>query len=741
MAFAEQHGYQVPRERVFEDEGFSGAYLERPGLERVRDLATEGQLEAVLVHSPDRLSRKYAYQVLLIEELARQGVDTVFVKAPQTDSPEDQLVLQFQGMIAEYERAQILERSRRGKRHRARQGDVSVLSGAPYGYHYVRKSDEAAAYYEIIEAEAAVVRRVYAAYTVEGLSIGAITRRLNEQDVATRSGTARWERSTVWGMLRNPAYKGAACFGKTRIAPRQRVTRPLRLRGGFAQADSAGHERPREDWIEVAVPAIVSEATFDLAQQRLQKNKRFAPRRTIEPSVVQGLVHCHKCGYAMYRTSTRTSARKIYYYRCLGSDAWRHLNGALCDNRPVRQELLDEVVWQAVVHLLGHPELIESEIERRLAAAREANPNKRREEALRREMTRTQKSMERLVTAYQETLLSLEELRARLPELRRREQAAQAELQSIVDQTNNRAAYLRLTETLSTFLDRLRGAAKTLDITEQQRIVRLIVNEVLVSDDTIMIRHSIPIPPGPSDDNTLPPTSGAGQPTAKEGCLLRSGRDGRALRNAPLGALRRIAPFTSAAIVGFFDTDHQPLLDQAQQVPVTDSAGHAAHQLGMGNGVKVARQVGVHHVGVAGIKQMVNVTYRVVCGAPRSVGILFRLQVGFEDRRQYDDGCRLRYPGPNRRYAQRSLFAARFVDPDATYRRRPVGLALECLGEFAQPTVLAVRFDVREALTVHACRTALGAGQSVRMGQNILSVHLVVQRVEPKVGFFLRFRL
>jgi site-specific DNA recombinase len=298
----------------------------------------------------------------------------------------------------------------------------------------------------------------------------------------------------------------------------------LRLRGGFAQRNSANHERPREEWIEIPVPAIVDEATFDLAQERLQQNKLFAPRRTVEPSIVQGLVHCSKCGYAMYRTSTRSSARKIYYYRCLGSDAWRHLNGAVCANRPVRQDLLDELVWNEVIKLLEHPELIEVEIERRLAAARETNPNKRREETLRRELTRARKSMERLVTAYQETLLSLEELRARLPELRRREQASQAELQSIIDQTNHRAAYLRLTETLSTFLSRLRGSAQTLDIAERQRIVRLLLKEVLVGDDTIVIRHSIPIPVAPSG-NDAPPASGRPPAAGNESYLLPSRSD------------------------------------------------------------------------------------------------------------------------------------------------------------------------------------------------------------------------
>jgi site-specific DNA recombinase len=237
--------FEVPKAWIIEDEGYSGATLERPGLERVRDLAAEGQIQAVLVYSPDRLSRKYAYQILLIEELARHGVETRFLNAPQSATAEDQLLVQFQGMIAEYERAQILERSRRGKRHRARAGEISVLSGAPYGYRYIRKSDDAPASYAVIDAEARVVRQVYEHYTA-GWSIGAITRWLNEHGVATRKPGTRWERSMVWAMLRNPAYRGTACFGKTRVATRQRVTRPLRLRGGIATRDSATRRVDRD---------------------------------------------------------------------------------------------------------------------------------------------------------------------------------------------------------------------------------------------------------------------------------------------------------------------------------------------------------------------------------------------------------------------------------------------------------------------------------------------------------------
>ena len=154
---------------------------------------------------------------------------------------------------------------------------------------------------------------------------------------------AHWGRSTVRQMLRNPAYCGMACFGKTRIvrgvARQKRVTRTLRMGGAVVRRDSAPCERPREDWIEIPVPAILDEATFARAQELLHENKVHARRRTIEPSLVQGLVSCRKCGYAFSRISTRSSARRIQYYCCIGSDRWRHLAGPRCDTRPVRRIL------------------------------------------------------------------------------------------------------------------------------------------------------------------------------------------------------------------------------------------------------------------------------------------------------------------------------------------------------------------------------------------------------------------
>jgi site-specific DNA recombinase len=508
VEYAKTHGYAVPCQWQFQDEGYSGATLLRPGLEAVRDLAAAGQIAAVLVYSPDRLSRKYAYQVLLAEEFSRGGVELVFLQAPSAATAEDQLLVQFQGMIAEYERAQIAERSRRGKRHRAQQGSINVLCGAPYGYRYVKKSDVTAAYYQVVEAEAVVVRMIFDWYTRTGLSIGAITRELNQRQIPTRSGNGRWERSTVWGILRNPAYFGRACFGKTERRERQRITRRVRQRGCPPPRQSASQDRPRQEWIEIPVPALISEETFALAQEQLQKNRQFASRRSIRPTLLQSLLVCQQCGYALYGAcGGRKPHGILYYYRCIGSDSWRHLNGPVCHNRPVRQDYLDELIWREVLRLVQDPTLIQSEIERRMQEAKKADPLRQREQYLDREQARLQSKVARLVTAYQEELITLEQLRERMPELRQQEQAARSELQSLRMAVQDQSRYLRVVDSLSDFRARLQNNADRLDLVGRRKIIRLLVKEIFVGTDTITIRHSIPLAnskPQPTDPSPLP---------------------------------------------------------------------------------------------------------------------------------------------------------------------------------------------------------------------------------------------
>jgi site-specific DNA recombinase len=573
---AGERGLLVADELVFCDEGFSGATLIRPALERLRDRAAEGAFEVLLCHTPDRLARRYAYQVLLLEELARGGVEVIFAHGGErAGTPEDELLRQFQGMIAEYERAQIRERTRRGKLHRARTGHQAVMAGAPYGYRFVRKTEITDGYWEIIDHEAQVVREIFRRYTDEDCSIAELARWLTEQEIPTRKGKRVWDRSTVWGMLRNPAYCGQAAYGKTKVADRHgKPTRTTRARGERHGRRQVRVDEPVEQWLFIAVPSLVSDETFALAQERLARNARFAKRNTRQPGPLQGLVVCRECGYACYRTSTRTTKQKIVYYRCIGQDNWRHVGGRICNSRPIRADELEPLVWNEVRRLLEDPTLVRAEIDRRLAALRTEHPVVRRREALERDLTRATAALERLIEAYQEQLISLDELRARTPTLRKRQSTLRAQLDALDAELHDTETYLKLADTVEGFLGRLTDGLNHLDVTDQQRILRLVVREVLIGgdDDTITIRHSIPTPTAGPDLTS---------------CPLRGSSHRRTLRYA------------------LIDADHDPVRqhdlglqhpsDQHKQRPIADARGESGEQPLVIDAIKESLQIDVDH--------------------------------------------------------------------------------------------------------------------------------------------------
>ncbi len=227
-------GYAVDPQYRFIDDGVSGTTLVRPALERLRDLAAVGAIDRLYVMAPDRLARRHGHQMLLLEELQARGVAVVFANRPLGTTPEDQLLVQVQGVIAEYEHAKILERTRRGRRHAARCGRVSALSKAPYGYRYIDKhTGGGEARFEVIEEEAKVVRQIFTWVGRDGCSLREVARRLQQQGLRTRTGRCRWDSGTIGAMVRNSTYKGHAFFGKRRSgAPRPRLRAPPGPTGG-----------------------------------------------------------------------------------------------------------------------------------------------------------------------------------------------------------------------------------------------------------------------------------------------------------------------------------------------------------------------------------------------------------------------------------------------------------------------------------------------------------------------------
>src|SRR5215212_3164312 len=484
-------GLALPPEVQFVDEGYSGATLVRPGLERLRDLAAVGGVDRLYVHTPDRLARKYAYQVLLLEEFQRAGVEVIFLNRAGGETPEDALLLQVQGMVAEYERAKILERSRRGKRHAAHAGVVSVLSAAPYGYRYIGKAEGGGvARYEIVLEEARVVRQVFAWVGQERVTIGEVCRRLTRAGEQTRTGKTVWDRTTVWGMLKNPAYQGMAAFGKTRVgplAPRLRAQRGRSLQPRRAVSTT---DVPAEEWISVAVPPLVEAALFAAVQEQLQENQRHARQRQRGARyLLQGLVTCAACGYGFYGKAVSTRAakgqtREYAYYRCIGTDAYRFGGERVCANTQVRTDLLDAAVWAEVRGLLEQPQRVADEYRRRL---QEPPPRSADRAATEAQLHKLRQGLARLIDSYAEGLIEKGEFEPRIGRLRQRITALEAQARELADEAALEGELRLIVGQLEDFAVQVQGTLATTDWLTRRDLIRTLVKRVEVDRDQVRV--------------------------------------------------------------------------------------------------------------------------------------------------------------------------------------------------------------------------------------------------------------
>lgn len=502
---AEQDGFLLSEELVFVDDGYSGASLIRPGLERLRDVVALDGLERLYVHSPDRLARKYAYQVLLLDEFQRTGVEVIFLNRQVRQTPEDELLLQVQGIVAEYERAKILERSRRGKRHAAQTGQVAVLSGAPYGYRYVRKDEGGGqARYEIVAEEARVVRQVFRWVGLERVSIGEVCRRLQQAGVHTRTGKTAWDRSVVWSMLRNPAYKGQAAFGKTRTGPprpRLRAPRghPLQPRRPVSTIPV-----PKEEWLHIPVPAIVDDAVFDAAQVQLQENRRRARQRKRGARyLLQGLLVCAQCQYAYYGKATSVKAatgkkRDYAYYRCVGTDAYRFAGERICDNIQVRTDMLDQAVWHQVCALLEDPQCLKQEYQRRLQTPRQEDADLA---AIQTQVVKVRKGIARLIDGYTAGFIEKQEFEPRIRRLRQRLADLQTQAQQITDQIARQAELQLVISRLEDFATQVRDGLTEADWLTKRELIRTLVKRVEIEKEQVNVVFRVtPVPFDSSPD-------------------------------------------------------------------------------------------------------------------------------------------------------------------------------------------------------------------------------------------------
>jgi site-specific DNA recombinase len=498
-------GLTLEQELLFIDNGHSGSTLVRPGLERLRDVAYAAGIDRLYVHSPDRLARKYAYQVVLMEELQRYGVEIIFLNHHSGSSPEEELLLQMQGMIAEYERAKILERSRRGKRHAARRGCIEVLGGAPYGYRYITKQQGGGqADYQIVEEEARIVKQVFTWVGQEGLTLRAVRRRLAEAGVPTRKGNKWWNRSSIRAMLTNPAYKGTAMFGRTRRGPRQQRLRPLRGKSEPGLPWSS-YETAASEQEAIAVPALISEELFEAVAEQLAENKkRKREQSSGVRNLLQGLVMCPQCGYAYRGVRVRIRKRDYRYYRCGGADN-RDLGGErLCGNQGVQAAALEQAVWDDVCALLREPARLEAEYQRRLNGSGAGESLESQQLGSRIEQVR--RGIARLIDAYEGGLLQKAEFEPRLQNARQRLERLESQAQTQANLEREQEDLRLVLGQFKAFAEQVRQGLDKASWAARRVIICALVKRVEIGPEEVRIVYRVtPRPFEPSPEQGLLP--------------------------------------------------------------------------------------------------------------------------------------------------------------------------------------------------------------------------------------------
>jgi site-specific DNA recombinase len=500
-----EDGLDLIDEFRFIDNGYSGSNLNRPALEQLRDKVSEGKIDIIYIQSPDRLSRKYVYQMILLEEFQKFCSEIIFINCPISDNAESQLLLQMQGMISEYEREKIMERARRGKIHAAKVGKPNVLSHAPYGYRYIDKhKGNGQAFYEVHVQQAEVVQKVFYWVGHERVSLSEVCHRLEKMEVPSPRGRSSWKRKVVWEMLKNPAYKGKAAFGRTKSIPKLPRLRPYKDSIEQPKKNYSRKRVEKENWIYISVPVIVDEALFDSVQEQLEENRKIAARigKKGATYLLQGLVVCKRCGYAYcgktakaYYISKR-NIKKVYIsksYSC--TDSCHRGRNKTCNNKQIGTDVLEIAVWEEVKSLLENPSRILDEYQRRFSKLEKSLLDKNKD-YLEKEGNKLKRGISRLIDSYSQEYIDKDEFEPRIKEMKKILKIIEDQNKEMKEQKNLETELSSIIISLDEFFSCIEQGLENLEWHTKRDIIRTLVKRIEIDQEDVNVVfriHDLPL--------------------------------------------------------------------------------------------------------------------------------------------------------------------------------------------------------------------------------------------------------
>jgi len=482
-------GWELEEQHVYRDDGYSGASLGRPGLDRLRDHAALAGLDLVLVTAPDRLARNYVHQVLLIDELAGRGCQVEFLDRPMSSDPHDQLLLQIRGAVAEYERTLIAERMRRGRQAKLRAGTLLPWTRPPFGYRLDPERPRQASAVRIEPSEAVLVAQLFDWYLEPGATVYRLARRLTDLGVPTPMGKPCWNVASVRGILRNPAYAGRALTNRTQVVPaRRRKSAMLPVGPGQSHAP-----RPEEDWIAVPVPAIISEDIFAQVQAKLDTNQQTALRNTRHEYLLRALASCGICGLSCVVRQTPAGYR---YYLCRGrTDGLRVAQGQRCAARYIPAGQLDDLAWADLCALLTDPAQVARALDRAHGGAWLPQELQARQTAISQALNQLDRQQQRLLDAYLAEIIGLPELQRKREDLDRRNAALAAQQRQLDAAASQRLELSAVADGIEAFCQTVRAGLATATFEQRRMLAELLIDRVIVTGDQAEIRYVLPTSP------------------------------------------------------------------------------------------------------------------------------------------------------------------------------------------------------------------------------------------------------